>query len=273
MWHRTRVHVFLTRVIMVLIAAIVALLVLRGFALVSTKAKGDDGKGSVMAGASSPAAVAATAGAPTATPTAKAATKPSPTPLPANTPEPSPTDTPVPVSPTSTPVAPATPTPVQPMPTPVSKPMAPPVGTRLGSRLGIWMGGGDSSTVQAIKDAGARWTRVILNWSSVEPTYAEPAVYDFAAYDSLLADLARTGITPVVAIHGNPGWAAETRCGPVSRVDRFAGFVRALVAHYKDPPITLSTGNSTTSRRTGASAGDHSWAAALARRPTSTWTC
>ncbi len=36
-----------------------------------------------------------------------------------------------------------------------------------GSRLGVWMGGGSSDTVDLVKGTGAKWTRVSLPWSQI----------------------------------------------------------------------------------------------------------
>jgi len=107
------------------------------------------------------------------------------------------------------------------------------------SRLGVWLGDGDSQTVGLLKTTGAKWTRLVVSWSTIEPTYAEPPSYDFGMYDQLFSAIAAAGMQPIVEIRGNPSWAAATSCGPINRLDRFDAFVRAIVAHYMVPTYNV----------------------------------
>jgi hypothetical protein len=96
-------------------------------------------------------------------------------------------------------------------------------------RLGVWIGGGDQSVIDQLAASGAKWTRIILLWSTVEPT---KGTYSFAAYDDTLRRLKSAGVGVVLEIRRNPAWAAPTQCGPIDDLDAFEAFVRATVARY-----------------------------------------
>jgi hypothetical protein len=95
---------------------------------------------------------------------------------------------------------------------------------------------------QAAKDAGFKWTRFgELKWSQIEST---PGVYNWnSQFESNLAALP-SGLTPIVIIHGTPGWAqlyAGSECGPIKadKFQNFANFVKAAVQRYSVPPYNV----------------------------------
>ncbi|MBI2865082.1 MAG: hypothetical protein HYX94_11030 [Chloroflexi bacterium] len=170
---------------------------------------------------------------PTSTPIPTSTATPSPTPPPGSTA--TPTTTP---SPTPRPGSTATPT-ATPSPTPTSTPAPTPINVHL---LGVWMGGGDGTTVNDLKGSGAAATRLTLMWRYVEPVYTNPPTYYFDNYDGLFAALAAAGINPSVEIRGNPDWAASTICGPLDKpggLTAFGRFLQALVARYSAPPYNV----------------------------------
>jgi len=85
-----------------------------------------------------------------------------------------------------------------------------------------------------MRDAGVRWARTSIAWSSVEPSNLDltnPANGNWP--DSWFQTLVNTyGFTLEVIIWKNPSWAASTTCGPINQLSEFAQFVRALAARY-----------------------------------------
>lgn len=119
--------------------------------------------------------------------------------------------------------------------TPATSPVVPPQG----SRLGVWLGGGDKAAVERLRGTGAGWTRVILSWATVEPIYSDPAHYNFAATDALLGNLAAAGLQAFVEVRDNPTWAASTFCGPIDQaggLEAFGRFLGALAQRYGSAP-------------------------------------
>lgn len=80
-------------------------------------------------------------------------------------------------------------------------------------------------------EAGYRIARMDLFWAQVEKT---PGVYDFAAYDRLVAALARAGARPLFILdYGNPLY--DENRAPHSAAGRaaFARFAGAAAAHFR----------------------------------------
>jgi hypothetical protein len=82
--------------------------------------------------------------------------------------------------------------------------------------------------------AGARFARLRVLWSYVEPENTSPPTYYWSGPDEAVAKLVQHGLVGVLNLYGNPGWAATTSCGPVDRVpvSRFGDFVNAVVERY-----------------------------------------
>jgi hypothetical protein len=90
------------------------------------------------------------------------------------------------------------------------------------SRFGVRIGRGDAAVIDQLATSGARWTRIMLLWSSVEPTKGS---YSFAAYDDELRRLQSANVQVILEIRRNPAWAAPTICGPKRRQASVTGFV------------------------------------------------
>ena len=98
-----------------------------------------------------------------------------------------------------------------------------------------------------IAATGASTTRVDLFWWAAAPEEPEdprdpsdPA-YDFARSDAIISGLAERGITPIVAVHSSPPWAAggagpDDPMSPVNPSppdpEAFADFMTALATRY-----------------------------------------
>lgn len=112
---------------------------------------------------------------------------------------------------------------------------------------------GEESNPAAIalaRDAGIKWVRVYLSWASIEPSNTTPANYNWGGYDTVFANLAAHGLTPMVTIEGNPCWASTSGVGspcngngngPIDKVplSEFGQFVGALVGRYSGAPYDV----------------------------------
>ncbi|MBI2863440.1 MAG: PQQ-binding-like beta-propeller repeat protein [Chloroflexi bacterium] len=117
-----------------------------------------------------------------------------------------------------------------------------------GPRMGIDpMGYSGVVTAQKMQDAGAKWTRLSVGWSTIEPVRTNPPTYNFGSYDQMFQDLSARGIAPIVEIRQNPGWAAITSCGPITKtvsvnktgLDAFGEFVGSLADRYSRAPYNV----------------------------------
>ena len=85
---------------------------------------------------------------------------------------------------------------------------------------------------------GAGWVRYPLRWNELEPRRREPARYRWRAYDPILEELHARGFQVILTVRDNPGWAAETICGPLNEegVPAFAEMLSAAVERYAVEP-------------------------------------
>ncbi|MFN2115690.1 MAG: hypothetical protein ACK2T6_08235 [Anaerolineae bacterium] len=83
-------------------------------------------------------------------------------------------------------------------------------------------------------DAGARYARMRVLWSYIEPVKVTPPVRNWTVMDELLGGLAAAGFTPIGEVFGHPDWAATEPCGPIDLVplSRYGDFIEALVERY-----------------------------------------
>ncbi|UCE01048.1 MAG: cellulase family glycosylhydrolase, partial [Chloroflexota bacterium] len=96
----------------------------------------------------------------------------------------------------------------------------------------------------AIKDSGADWVRLRIEWElieAVEPVPDQPPVYDWQYHDDNIVKVADTGVRIIATIADSPTWAAETPCAPIypERLNDYARFLRDLVTRYKAPPYNI----------------------------------
>jgi len=93
----------------------------------------------------------------------------------------------------------------------------------------------------ALADSGADWSRVVINWSWIQPD-PPPAAYVWGPYhDEKLRLVAEAGVKMIANVAYAPDWAADSPCLPVhtQQLDAFAQFLTDLVNHYKDPPYEI----------------------------------
>ena len=101
-----------------------------------------------------------------------------------------------------------------------------------------------SSLADALKDSGADWARVRVEWELIEPNKPVPGQqpeYDWQYHDDNLRLVASTGVKMIATLSDSPSWAASFPCGPLysDRLDEFARYLTDLVNHYKEPPFNI----------------------------------
>jgi hypothetical protein len=100
------------------------------------------------------------------------------------------------------------------------------------------------SLVTALRESGASYARVYLEWDQIEP-YApvagQPPLYDWHWYDEKLGLLAETDVELMVIVSDAPSWAADEQCAPIypERMDEFGRFLTDLVNRYKGAPYNV----------------------------------
>jgi len=114
----------------------------------------------------------------------------------------------------------------------------------------------------ALADSGAGWSRVVINWSWIQPE-PPPNPYVWGPYhDEKLRLVAETGVNLIGDIMFAPYWAADSSCRPVhpDQLQNFALFLTDLVNHYKEPPWEIrhwEISNETDNIGCGADASTH----------------
>jgi len=97
----------------------------------------------------------------------------------------------------------------------------------------------------ALKESGAGWARVRINWSWIEPNppqAGQPPNYVWGPYhDQKLRAGAETGVKLIATVADLPDWAGVSPCTPLypDRRDEFARFLTDLVKRYKQPPYNI----------------------------------
>ena len=97
----------------------------------------------------------------------------------------------------------------------------------------------------ALRESGAGWTRVRIEWESIEPNAPEPGQppdYVWGPYhDGKLGLVAEAGVRLIAVVNDAPDWAATVPCGPIypDRLDEFGRFLTDLVNRYKGSPTFI----------------------------------
>lgn len=107
------------------------------------------------------------------------------------------------------------------------------------------------SLVQALKESGACWARVLIDWEVIEPEAplpGQPPVYSWRYHDPKLALIGGTGVQMVGTVEMVPDWARtvdpelpDLRCTAIDpdRFGDFAQFLTDVVNRYKQPPYNI----------------------------------
>jgi hypothetical protein len=117
--------------------------------------------------------------------------------------------------------------------------------------------------MQDIAGAGARYARVEIAWSQVEPANTTPDNYSWFVYDPLFTNAAASGITLLVTIVGCPPWACPRDIGPLNdgMYAEAAQFAGAMSARYSVAPYNVHYWElwNEPDGSDGPNPGDHTW--------------
>jgi hypothetical protein len=96
----------------------------------------------------------------------------------------------------------------------------------------------------ALKDSGADWARVRVEWELIEPNAPVPGQspeYDWQYHDENLLLVADAGVRIIATLSDSPSWAASVPCAPIypDRLDEFARYLTDLVNRYKEAPFYI----------------------------------
>jgi hypothetical protein len=89
---------------------------------------------------------------------------------------------------------------------------------------------------------GARWARVPIYWSWIEPANTTPDNYQWpSSFDDWLARLSARNVQVILTLAGNPPWAATYSGGVIDQVDisELVEFMATAVARYSGPPYNI----------------------------------
>lgn len=96
--------------------------------------------------------------------------------------------------------------------------------------------------VEALRQTGAGWARVYINWAEIEPT---KGTFNWAWYDKKLALMASSGVKIIATVSNPPEWAWLQAVDPcinaVKNPQDFYNFVAAMVNRYKHFVYTSPT--------------------------------
>ncbi|MEQ1875414.1 MAG: beta-galactosidase [Bdellovibrionia bacterium] len=127
--------------------------------------------------------------------------------------------------PSPTPIDKPKPTPTPSGPTPVPTPRP-----KLDVGVNIHLDAGPGVTL--MKQMGATWVRIDMNWSIMEPAQGE---WYFQPFDDTIAHAESLGLKVYANIGYTPTWASPNgRESGVPNVEHWKAFVRTAVARYQD---------------------------------------
>jgi hypothetical protein len=95
--------------------------------------------------------------------------------------------------------------------------------------------------IDTLKAVGVKLVRLPLWWAVIEPQAADPAVYNWSYYDTVLRRYADAGISVLATVASCPTWACSNDAGPVDKVPvaRLAAFWAAAADRYSRPPYNI----------------------------------
>lgn len=100
------------------------------------------------------------------------------------------------------------------------------------------------SIAAALKNSGAGWARLRVEWEVIEPiapVSGELPEYYWDYFDQALGIVADAGVRIIATLSDSPTWAASVPCAPIypDRLDEYGRFLKDLVSRYKEPPYLI----------------------------------
>jgi len=102
-----------------------------------------------------------------------------------------------------------------------------------------------TNLVSALKDSGADWARVRLEWEHIEPNApvdGQSPEYYWQFYDDALGSVAEADVRIIATVSDSPSWAADVPCAPIHlhRLDEYSRFIKDLVTRYRGHPYYIN---------------------------------
>jgi hypothetical protein len=114
-----------------------------------------------------------------------------------------------------------------------------------------WYNQAFPTLVEALKDSGAGWTRIMIRWMDIEPIAPEPSqppVYDpnmLKWYDDRLSLVSQAGVKMIAIINFPPAWANSENlgCPPITsdHLGDYQQFLTDIVTRYSQAPYNIHT--------------------------------
>src|SRR5215212_5348576 len=94
--------------------------------------------------------------------------------------------------------------------------------------------GTQSQDAAAMRDLGASWTRITLNWHDGEPSKGSFSSTYLGSVDRAVSLARQNGINVLMVVYGSPSWASgvsDPDAPPRNNQD-YVNFLRAMVQRY-----------------------------------------
>lgn len=110
------------------------------------------------------------------------------------------------------------------------------------SAFGVQIFSSNPTLSDRLGDMGAKWVRLQLSWSTIEPANTTPEHYRWPAdFERELRRLRSEGVRFILTLMDNPSWAATYPAGPIDKVEigELVEFMEAAVARYGAVPYEV----------------------------------
>ncbi|PWB54482.1 MAG: hypothetical protein C3F13_06935 [Anaerolineales bacterium] len=105
-----------------------------------------------------------------------------------------------------------------------------------------WYNQSFPTLIDALKDIGAEWTRVMIRWQDIQPNNAQEWI--FSDYDNRLGQISEAGVNMIAIIDQPPTWAGDqTSCErfTIAHEAEYLQFLTQVVTRYRKPPYNIKT--------------------------------
>ncbi len=101
----------------------------------------------------------------------------------------------------------------------------------------------EDSLLNSAADAGVRWIRMPIAWSSIEPVRTTPRTYYWSDLDNGVTKAWQKGVHLIFTVGGQPSWAAAYPMGPLYDPSDLLEFMSALVERYDGDGVNDAPGS------------------------------